>query len=268
MYPPVFEYRFRDGVAHKPSAFILELPGQGAPNPRSTLYVVVQRIEEQQLDGEGGVAKYDLALAFQAFDKDLRQGGQTHGRFHAYYDPFLNRMSLTGGGVYVPDLLQGRHVGTYLMNIVVAWAKQWPLAEIEPIELAAGDAHPDNHTRRNRFYEQFGLAFDYDDAGRRAGRSQPVHAGQLHTVSGWEEHVIEHQMIAFLRTHLQNEWMLASDVRARQKAIRELAEMYDWAQRHPFLALYRALWHRHRRLLEALLVVALLGSVAWHYYPW
>lgn len=69
---------------------------------------------------------------------------------------------LSNGFIEVPYELQGRRIGTWVMNEVVGWAKQWPNARVEPIRLQHAQASPDNKHRRNKFYNQFGLRVDLE----------------------------------------------------------------------------------------------------------
>lgn len=60
-----------------------------------------------------------------------------------------------------------------MMNEIVKWAKQWPEANILKITLGEGDAYDENMERRNRFYEQFGIEFNYHDESRKTGPHAP-----------------------------------------------------------------------------------------------
>ncbi|MBN0147646.1 hypothetical protein JTL51_32530, partial [Pseudomonas aeruginosa] len=120
------------------------------------------------------------------------------------YSRHFNSVSLTSpsmskGAVFL-DLpgLDGQRIGTYLMNEIVQWVQQWPEANVNGIELLAGQAHGDNKARRNWFYEQFGLVFDYTDPEHREGRSRPMLAGALVKVETWRQNITEHRMLDYL----------------------------------------------------------------------
>lgn len=49
------------------------------------------------------------------------------------------------------------------MNEIVEWVQHWPEESVDGIKLLARQAKDDNKARRNWFYEQFGLVFDYID---------------------------------------------------------------------------------------------------------
>ncbi|MDN2709847.1 hypothetical protein O0880_10515 [Janthinobacterium sp. SUN118] len=94
------------------------------------------------------------------------------------------------------------------MNEIVTWAKQWPEASILPIQLLEGQAYEKNKDRRNRFYERFGIEFDYADDDKRAGKSKPMRAAQLLNVNSWEENIDEldlHGYVTFLLTKCQSQ---------------------------------------------------------------
>ena len=79
-----------------------------------------------------------------------------------------------------------------MMNEIVTWAKQWPEAEVKTITLNADDAWPGNRQRRNRLYEQFNIAFDYDQhSDHGSGRSRSMHAGALTPVDTWTRNIVE-----------------------------------------------------------------------------
>lgn len=96
--------------------------------------------------------------------------------------------------------LRGFHLGTYLQDEVVRWAKQWPNAAIRRISLSPVDSQDENRERRNRFYEQFGIQFDYAD-GRKSGTSKPMQASELRPVdsSVWQQDITERGLVDFMR---------------------------------------------------------------------
>jgi hypothetical protein len=70
---------------------------------------------------------------------------------------------LTNGSVMIRiECLKGIHIGTYLFYKIVNWAKiNAPGYRIIPISLSSVDAGEKNRDRRNSFYENFGLRFEY-----------------------------------------------------------------------------------------------------------
>lgn len=77
-----------------------------------------------------------------------------------HYDQTIR---LTNGSVMIDqEELRGLHIGTYLFHKIVTWAKSFdPNYKIIPISLSVVDASDANKDRRNTFYENFGLVFNY-----------------------------------------------------------------------------------------------------------
>lgn len=113
-----------------------------------------------------------------------------------------------GGGAFLelrPPEMRGRRIGSYLMNEVVRWALHWPGAEVYVIELLKGQALtiPEKE-RRNRFYAQFGIEFDFDNpTTQETGTSKPMTAGGLKTVDTWKENITEHEVAPYLNSRFQ-----------------------------------------------------------------
>ncbi|PLY35745.1 GNAT family N-acetyltransferase [Pectobacterium versatile] len=97
-------------------------------------------------------------------------------------------ISLTGGSIDVDNkLYRGQRIGTWMMNEIVKWAKQWPDAKVLPITLGYGQADKENKERRNWFYEQFGIEFDYHNDQNEAGQSQSMKAAALKIIDSWDK---------------------------------------------------------------------------------
>jgi hypothetical protein len=118
--------------------------------------------------------------------------------FRAGYDSRTQRLSISsfhpnngGGSLRIePVRLRGHRIGTFLMNEIVIWGRQWPRAAVNPIRLFDADADDDNRDRRNRFYERFGFTFEYDDKDGTTGRSREMPASKLIPVWSWTENII------------------------------------------------------------------------------
>jgi hypothetical protein len=86
-----------------------------------------------------------------------RMGGSYQGGLNAHY-------TLTGGTMVVATAFRGLRIGTYLQNEVVRWAIETVRlpARIKPITLSQDDALTEaERDRRNRFYMQFGIRFQW-----------------------------------------------------------------------------------------------------------
>lgn len=130
---------------------------------------------------------------------------------------------------------RGIHLGTYFMNQVVAWARQWPDVMVKPIWVSPVDGDDENRERRNRFYEQFGLVFNYSDAGRRNGTSVPIPAGLLNLTGAWRGTITECPLEDYLDAALsENERLTFALQNAREFAAGWMAD-FQRAEAHPLI---------------------------------
>lgn len=148
------------------------------------------------------------------------------------------------------------------MNEIVLWAKQWPTVAVNPIELLEGQAYNGNRARRNRFYEQFGLIFDYLDSGNRAGLSRPIVADSLRSVDAWKANLRVVQVDAFLGDLIYERRELLGTTKQQQAVIADLMHELDRASNHPVWWAIQKLWKRHRVPIAFAVIVAGLGAVA------
>jgi GNAT superfamily N-acetyltransferase len=208
--------------------------GPEGGDPIATL--IVERTEKRAPPGSWDRSTLTLRYRVVAGPRDTRIRGS---RFDASHVPGRGVVGLTsddpGRGALFLDLpgLEGNRIGTYLMDAVVRWARGWPEADVATVRLLAGQAHDGNRERRNRFYEQFGLVFDWDDDERRSGRSRPMKAGDLTPTEAWKRNITElpfidwihrvqdrqaelqrRAVLAELRVERQGEWIRAESGRA------------------------------------------------------
>ncbi|SFQ73464.1 hypothetical protein SAMN05216567_1326 [Variovorax sp. OK605] len=249
----------KDGTWSKPRLQVLEIydreKGKEAGEPIA--HLLLERVETRRIDErDGSVFEASIELRFQRilpkFDA-RRQSPYEAGSFVGGYSKLLEeRVSLTstgvhGNGAVFMDLsgLRGQRIGTYLFNEVVTWAKQWPGAEVKAITLNAGDASPSNKVRRNRLYEQFNIAFSYDDSDNRSGTSKSMKADALTVVDTWEHNIVERSLVDYICELAQRQHDIASDLSAREAAIKELTHWRDRATRHPLRWAFGTLLNRH-----------------------
>ena len=110
------------------------------------------------------------------------------GSFQARYP--ANEFAVTGGNMMVDNDARGLRLGTYLQNEVIAWAKSLEQhGTVRSILLDEGDALTlSARDRRNRFYEQFGITFVWNNPQangieRAGGTSTPgLRVAQLATL--------------------------------------------------------------------------------------
>ena len=158
-----------------------------------------------------------------------------------------------GGG----DLPVGHRIGTYLLNEIVQWVQRWPEATVNTVTLLSSQASGDNKERRNKFYEQFGLTFDYKDFERKEGESRPMLAGELNQVLTWKQNITEINMIDYLDNVLFSEERASTELAFRDRACKELIAEQRQAEAKPVRWLLK-IWYRKLRYQSESLVTLLL----------
>ena len=267
---PSFANGWREGQSVKPRILVLEIKDKDRPDDKALGWVLVEREETYRRDPrDGTIYEASIRLSYQRITAKFshRDGGK--GRFDGSYSRNFNAVSLTStsmskGAVFL-DLpgLDGQRIGTYLMNEIVQWVQQWPEATVNGIELLAGQGHGDNKARRNWFYEQFGLVFDYTDPEHREGRSRPMLAGALVKVETWKQNITEHRMLDYLAAVLYAEESATSELQARDRACAQLIAEQRRAEARPVRwALRRVYIHYASTVLAGLVLTALVG-MAW-----
>lgn len=267
---PSFDNGWREGQSVKPRILVLEIKDKDRPDDKALGWVLVEREETYRRDPrDGTIYEASIRLSYQRITAKFshRDGGK--GRFDGSYSRNFNAVSLTStsmskGAVFL-DLpgLDGQRIGTYLMNEIVQRVQQWPEATVNGIELLAGQGHGDNKARRNWFYEQFGLVFDYTDPEHREGRSRPMLAGALVKVETWKQNITEHRMLDYLAAVLYAEERATSELQARDRACAQLIAEQRRAEARPVRwALRRLYIHYASTVLAGLVLTALVG-MAW-----
>ncbi|MCE8005290.1 hypothetical protein [Billgrantia ethanolica] len=223
----------------KPSIQVLEV-GRKDQGP---VFLLVERTEKAERY-EGKVCEASISLTYQVIHEDPTLHHVEGGEFSACYhrdwgsNEELVRLSSTsvheGGYVVVdPSWLAGHKLGTYLQNEIIAWAQQWPEAEVCQIKLLAGQASADNRKRRNRFYEQFGIRFDYETSEHEAGVSQPMKVRELNTVDRWQQNIQEIPLERFLAKALGQIRDQRWELKAREKNLQEIRRDWEFAVSRP-----------------------------------
>ena len=267
---PSFANGWREGQSVKPRILVLEIKDKDRPDDKALGWVLVEREETYRRDPrDGTIYEASIRLSYQRITAKFshRDGGK--GRFDGSYSRNFNAVSLTStsmskGAVFL-DLpgLDGQRIGTYLMNEIVQWVQQWPEATVNGIELLAGQGHGDNKARRNWFYEQFGLVFDYTDPEHREGRSRPMLAGALVKVETWKQNITEHRMLDYLAAVLYAEERATSELQARDRACAQLIAEQRRAEARPVRWVLRRLYIHYASTVLAGLVLTALVGMAW-----
>jgi hypothetical protein len=119
------------------------------------------------------------------------------------------------------------------MNIIVEWAKQWPEAEVKTIELLVHQADPENKDRRNAFYENFGIEFNYSDHEKSAGRSRKMLAGALKPSVTWRQNITEQPFDEFLPSLYEDKRKALSDADSFKRSTEEYRSQLKKAEKSP-----------------------------------
>lgn len=113
-----------------------------------------------------------------------------------------------GGGRYLPEVLQGRGLGTLMQSILVAWTLDYDCAPVSELTLAGEDATTEEAiARRHRFWSNFGITFVDNEQGNHQV-SAPMSSCNLVTPplpsfsrDGWHLTVPEELHCAFGLVH-------------------------------------------------------------------
>jgi GNAT superfamily N-acetyltransferase len=238
--------------------------------------IIVERTERFDYDPDGKtVTSASIRLSYELMTKSRSYHRQPGGEFCGSYSvdhEGKERVSITSpslslGAVFLdlPDL-EGHRIGTYLMDQIVAWVKQWPNAKLRPIGLSAGQSDKANRERRNRFYEQFGIEFEYKDHAKREGVSKPMTAAQLTRSDRWKSQIKVVYLMDYISRQLTANQMQNFEIERLERARAGYKEEYDAACKEPVKFLLRQWWYKHGPNLVILSVLSFIVAVFWHKY--
>lgn len=249
----------------KPRIIVLEVRDRVRPNEKPIAWLLVEREETYLHERDGSLIEARIRLSYQRIRTKFLYQESGSGHFVGGYSAYSNSASIAGGFVTL-DLpkLENQHIGTYLMNEIVLWARQWSDAIVAPIRLLEGQAHGNNKDRRNWFYRQFGLEFDWVDASHKVGVSRPMPAKALTPVDKWKENLTEHLVQDYFSSLLYAEQTASSELEARDRACKDLQDSIRKAEKHPILWMLKALYYRHGEALLKWSMIALVLGGAWH----
>lgn len=223
-----FDSTWENGASVSPALQVLEVRNRKNPERPPMGFFLVERIERTRASDRYATADNTINIVYREISDDGYPRDAARGEFRGSYHAHVNTVSitagsLTGGMVVIdPPSLQGHGLGTYLMNEVVRWAKRWPDATVHTINLLEGQAREENRERRNRFYEQFGLKFEYTSGDRKTGISLPIPAKDLVLVDRWKQNISEHNLKGFFEAMLYRKKIAESDLAQRTKVVAEL----------------------------------------------
>ncbi|MBU9198873.1 hypothetical protein KTD33_30575 [Burkholderia gladioli] len=270
---PSFSNDWRGEQRIKPRIVVLEVRDRKTRDGAPIAWLLIERTETYKRDPrDNTVYEASISLAYERITADASLTSPGKGSFVAGYASAqgdrsvvsLTSQFLSSGAVFLdPGSLRGQHIGTYLMNEIVTWCQQWPEASVAPVELLSGQADEANRTRRNRFYEQFGLVFDYRDAAHREGTSRPMSVSALKPVESWKENIRVLNVSQFINGALNDRAELQRQVQDRVRAVTSLSERIRLAEARPIRWAARRVGWRLVPLLQLLSVAALVGLAVW-----
>ncbi len=257
---------------YKPIAFVLEVrPRKEPKNAAPVAWLLVERSTDFRHDASGALLAASICVSCEPITPRYGRDHLTKSHFHGGYTRASNGMvsltanSLTTGGYVVLENtdLRGQRIGTFLMNEIVKWVQQWPDATVRTVKLLSGEAYVENKERRNRFYEQFGLEFDYADVGHKQGCSRSVLAKQLKRVETWKENITVHSLPEYLANVLHDKERDAMELARLNRLVKDLVREQRAAEAKPILWVLGTLYSRYQTQLALILLFLILVAMAW-----
>ncbi|MBJ9696429.1 hypothetical protein [Burkholderia cenocepacia] len=261
---PSLDERVVEGRRTKPRILMLEVRDTRKPVGTVIARIMVEREEKFERADDGSICKARIRLSYRLLETEVFAcSGQ--GEFEGCYSGQDNRVSLTTGssvwehGFVTLDLprLNGQRIGSYLMNEIVCWAQRWSEADVNSIQLLAGQAQGSNTARRNRFYERFGFVFDYEDNEHRGGESRPMKVSALRQVDSWKENISERNVVDCLNGALEAASAANRESVGLRRTVKELVGERSILEAHPLWWATKLIWRRRAGWLVGALIVGL-----------
>lgn len=271
-----FDCDWQDGVRSKPRIYLLEVWRREQPQEEPIARLLIERYERIRHDElDRSVYEASICISYERIEPEYRRRAPEKGCFSGSYSCGLigePSVSLTSesshkGAVFL-DLqgLQGLGIGTYLMNEIVTWVQQWPNAVVRPVELLEGQSQDENKARRNRFYEQFGLVFDYRDLEHRTGISRPMLAKALTPIKTCQSNLRERDVREFMGITLYDYDCVKFELSQRECAVKDLSDHLRQAEAKPLRWALQQLWWKHYQTISTSVVLGGLATLAWIRY--
>ncbi|GAA6135179.1 hypothetical protein NBRC116188_19690 [Oceaniserpentilla sp. 4NH20-0058] len=237
----------------------------------TTFYVLLTRKEESnEVYGKDGALSFQkIKLTFTGeviSEKSLISNqGVSKLHFSAYVNPLKGEVSLTGGDVMIQDSsLRGHRIGTYIMNEIVSWSKKWPDTLVKSIRVSPVDAKTDEtRYRRNRFYEQFGIPFQYTSVEKRQGSSIPIKTKKLSNISTWKSNIEVLNATDFLTMLINQKKHAQQSLETETQRSKYLLQRLDVIEQNPVRYAIKTLFWRN---LSKIMQVGILISVSFLIY--
>lgn len=273
---PSFDAGWQGGTRVKPRIYVLEVRGREQPDGAPIASLLIERQEVLRRDErDGSIYEASIRISYERIEPKHSHRVPGAGYFSGGYsrgfsgEPSVSLTSETTskGAVFLdPQDLQGHRVGTYLMNEIVTWVRQWPDAVVRSVELLEGQSHGENKVRRNRFYEQFGLVFDYRDPEHREGSSLPMYASAITPVETWKANIRERDVREFIGEVIYDHDRMRLELTQRERAVGSLLSDIKRAEARPIRWALQRLWWRYSQTVFVSLLLSGLAALAWFKY--
>ena len=269
---PSFDEIYKSNWTTKPRICILEVRKSDESDTAPIAWLIIERQENCRLNEDGSIREASVRLTYECIRAGYATSKSGKGYFTAGYfcgydgNPRVSLISETtyGGGAVFLDLpgLEGLGIGTYLMNEIVKWAKQWPNATVSNIELGEAQAKSeDNKLRRNRFYEQFGLVFIYADSEKKSGRSENMTAADLTPIDEIKGNLLELSVDDFIMQLLDEKESMKREQKSLNSRLNFLQTEMKSAKSRPFKWVAQQMAARVFSYLGLFIFVLVIGVV-------
>lgn len=239
---------FESGWNTDPLIQVLEIRDKDAVEAEPIAWVMIERQETSQRDAQNVIQQATIRIHYHSILQKNNFQSNVKGYFDGSYSKNNNAVSLTSptmarGAVCIDlDGLRGQRIGTYLMNQIVTWALQWPDASVNAIGLSSSQGDDENKTRRNWFYEQFGIKFNYSDSHHRGGTSHPMQVRALTPVDAWAKNIKVMTIFEYLENVLTSNKNAKSELMLKERAIDGYSKREKEAQANPIRWCLKQIW--------------------------
>lgn len=149
-------------------------------------------VSDNSLGGE--VMRETVEIRVDAIDPIDRKklGNAPIMKMRGDVNGFTRTVNFSDGYIVVEDPWKGMHIGTYMMNCLVAWARErYQFFRPVGISLTRFQAQTEEKKKwRNRFYERFGFRFVWTDDEEKEGFLDPeLRVSDLSPVESWQTYI-------------------------------------------------------------------------------
>lgn len=251
--------------------YILVVRPRLDPSGKTVKKLLIEPQEIRKLGVDGEVEEAHLCIRYRVIEAAVSGEREQTYEFPACYDRSCGeggRICLTGsslfeGAVFLePDSLKGNRIGSFIMNEIVQWATSWPDAEINQVKLFAHQGHGNDKLRRNRFYEQFGIRFDYTDNTHAEGIARPMQARSLTPWPQLPDNLSVMRLEEFLDEQEECLFKTQLDAGSQQRLIESFQSEITHAFDHPVWFATKTILAKHpNSILGAIIIGALVWSL-------